>query len=339
MGEAKAVDDAATRATNRDSWLGIELRHFSALAAVASESSFRGAADRLGYVQSAISRQIAFLEQLTGARLIERSRSPRPVHLTDAGEILLTHARQILASIDAAKADLETVASGRVGDVRIGVFPGAPTRILSWTLLSLGTRRHGLTILPTERSSDESFFELVRQGGVDLAFVHLPVDPGPFTSYELFRIPWVLVVPAGAEIAKRSEALTLADIARLPLILPRSPRLTQGIESRLCEVGCRARVVYRSDVSATTQTLAGAGVGAAPVPALAADVRDPRTRIIGLNDMFAPLELGLVWHRHRHLHQGVVEFRELIRSVCSEAPRERSSGRFVSQPLVESLDE
>ena len=74
---------------SRDSWLGIELRHFAALAAVAEERSFRRAADRLGYVQSAISRQIAYLEQLTGERLIERSQGPKPVELTEAGELLL----------------------------------------------------------------------------------------------------------------------------------------------------------------------------------------------------------------------------------------------------------
>jgi DNA-binding transcriptional LysR family regulator len=89
---------------SRDRWLGIELRHFAALAAVADERSFRRAADRLGYEQSAISRQIAYLEQLTGERLIERSQGPKPVELTEAGELLLSHANEILATIEAAKA-------------------------------------------------------------------------------------------------------------------------------------------------------------------------------------------------------------------------------------------
>jgi molybdate transport repressor ModE-like protein len=87
-------------------WSGIELRHLAALDAVAREGSFRRAATRLGYVQSAISHQIAALENLTGKRLIERSRGARPLALTEAGEILLAHADVVIARVRTAQADL-----------------------------------------------------------------------------------------------------------------------------------------------------------------------------------------------------------------------------------------
>ena len=55
--------------------------------------SFGRAAQRLGYTQSAVSQQIATLERIVGERLLDRPGGPRPVSLTEAGELLLRHAR------------------------------------------------------------------------------------------------------------------------------------------------------------------------------------------------------------------------------------------------------
>ncbi len=90
-------------------WLGVEVRHLVALEAVAREGSFRRAAARLGYVQSAISHQIAGLEHLTGKRLIDRSRGTRPLALTPAGEVLLAHADAVIARVREAQADLASI--------------------------------------------------------------------------------------------------------------------------------------------------------------------------------------------------------------------------------------
>ena len=78
-----------------DRWLGLDLRHLVALKTIADEGSFGRAAEKLGYTQSAVSQQIAALERIVGLRLVERPGGPRPVSLTEAGEILLRHADAI----------------------------------------------------------------------------------------------------------------------------------------------------------------------------------------------------------------------------------------------------
>src|SRR5215813_7527281 len=82
-----------------DRWLGLDLRHLVALKAIADEGSFGRAAERLGYTQSAISQQIAALERIVGLRLIDRPGGPRPISLTEAGQILLRHADAIQARL------------------------------------------------------------------------------------------------------------------------------------------------------------------------------------------------------------------------------------------------
>src|SRR3954463_7538276 len=95
-----------------DSWLGVELRHLAALQAVSEEGSFGRAATRLGYTQSAISQQIATLERIAPAALVERPGGPRRVFLPEAGRLLLRHADGIVARLHAAEADLAALARG-----------------------------------------------------------------------------------------------------------------------------------------------------------------------------------------------------------------------------------
>src|SRR6266513_5671568 len=181
-----------------DSWLGIELRHFLALEAVAREGSFGKAAAALGYTQSAVSQQIAALERIVGQRLLERPGGPKPVSLTEAGRLLLTHADAIAARVAAAQADLEALGKGEAGSLRVGVFQSVGQRILPELM-----RRylHGwpeVEVALTESADDEELLALVERGELDLTFSDLPLPEGPFESVELLRDPYVLVVATGS---------------------------------------------------------------------------------------------------------------------------------------------
>src|SRR5207249_1601569 len=113
-----------------DRLLGVELRHLLALQAVAREGSFGRAAIALGYTQSAVSQQIAALERIVGEKLIERPGGPRPVSLTEAGELLLRHANAIVARMQAAAADLAAFTEGAAGTLRVASYQSVSARIL-----------------------------------------------------------------------------------------------------------------------------------------------------------------------------------------------------------------
>lgn len=333
---ARLASDQLLR--TRDSWLGIEIRHFAALAAIASERSFRGAAERLGYVQSAISRQIAYLEQATGTRLIERSQGPKPVRLTEAGEMLLTHASDILGTLDAAQGDLANIETPPDDEVRVGFFPGVATRILPAALVAFGRRRPDVRVVARESGSDKPLYGLLRRGSIDLAFAHLPAQAGPFASCELLRVPWALVVPSGTELAQRETPPTLDEIARLPLI-GSSSGSAPWTEALLGDTVPDPQIVARFDGAQIVQALAGAGVGAAIVPRLAVH-EDPRTTVLSLDHLLPPASLGLVWLRLRELDAAAQQFRQVARNVgLALAQRQAGTSRFVVRKTEHEPDE
>src|SRR5207247_1039339 len=174
------------------------------------EGSFSRAASRLGYVQSAISHQIAVLEALVGERLIERSRGTRPLALTEAGEVLLTHSSGILARIRAAQADFAALAGGSSGTLSVGTFPTVSTRLLPSLLRHFADATPDVEVILREEASDAALLELVALGELDLTFTDLPAPEGPFETFELVSDPYVLLVPRAWEIAETDEPVTPA---------------------------------------------------------------------------------------------------------------------------------
>ncbi len=194
-GSAETTHTAGVTDMDRDHWLGVELRHLAALTAIAEERSFRGAADRLGYVQSSVSQQLAGLERIVGTRLVDRASGSRPVTLTPAGERLRGHAEEILTRFGAAKTDLERLDRGQAGTVRVGVFQGVAP-LLPRMLGEFSARCPGVDVRFTEWATDQPVFSGLAEAEIDLGFAYLPAEVGPFVWCELMRTPRVLVVPA-----------------------------------------------------------------------------------------------------------------------------------------------
>lgn len=98
---------------------GIALRYF---VEVSNTGSIATASENLHVAVSAISRQITKLEYEVGAPLFERM--PRGMVLTDAGVLLLQHARRALLEGYSVLAEISATRSLGGGIVRIGCSEG-----------------------------------------------------------------------------------------------------------------------------------------------------------------------------------------------------------------------
>jgi len=300
-----------------DSWLGLELRHLIALKAIAEHGTFGRAATELGYTQSAISQQIATLERIVGQRLIDRPGGPRPVSLTEAGELLLRHADAIAARLQAAQADLAALDAGDAGPLRIGTYQSVGAKVLPALLREFTEEWPKVDITLRESSDDRELALLIESGELDLSFVVLPLDPGPYEVVELFRDPYVLVVPSGSPLGSRDRPPSLRELVDQPLISYRTCRTTQRVEDRLRQTGREPHIVFRSDENGTVQGLVAAGVGIGIMPRLAVDESYPAIEVVDLGDRVPPRLIGIAWHRDRRRTRAAEAFVELAKRQTS----------------------
>jgi DNA-binding transcriptional LysR family regulator len=301
-----------------DQWLGIEIRHLAALQAVAEEGTFRGAATRLGYTQSAISQQIATLERLVGARLVERPGGPRAVFLTETGKLVLRHAEAMIARLKAAQADVAAMLEGGTGALRVGTFQSAGARLLPELVRRFRESWPKVTVQLIESASDPELLTYVERGDLDLSFVMPPLPDGPFETLELLRDPWVILVPADSPLAERHEAPSLREVCELPLIGARMCRSREQVNAQFRARGLEPRYVFHSDENNTIHGLVAAGAGIALMPRLAVDGNDERVKAIELGPKVPPRVIALAWHRDRFRPPAAEAFTALAGEVCAE---------------------
>ena len=308
-----------------DRWLGLDLRHLVALKTIADEGSFGRAAERLGYTQSAISQQIAALERIVGLRLIERPGGPRPISLTEAGEILLRHADAIQARLLAAKADMAALEAGDAGRLRVGTFQSVGAKIIPRLLRRFTESHPQVEVVLRESPNESELLELIERGDLDLTFWTLPVVSGPYDTVELLHDPYVLVVPAGSPLASAKRAPTLKEIVLQPIIGFNHCYAMDHVESQLASTGRAPNIVFRSDNNGTVQGLVGAGVGVSIAPRLTVDEDDPSIEVIDLHGRIPPRVIGLVWHSDRHRSAAAKAFVGSAIDVCRKLSAEAAA--------------
>jgi DNA-binding transcriptional LysR family regulator len=293
------------------------MRHLVALDAVAREGSFRRAATRLGYVQSAISHQIAALEGLIGKRLIDRSRGTRPLALTPAGEILLSHADALIARVRAAQADLAALDGSGAAALRVGATPDLLTRLVPSLL-----RAYAAPVTLNEAPTSRALLAALIRGELDLALAETPLPKGPLEAAMLCDDSFVAVLQAGAPLAKRRRPVSSGELARLPLVAHAPSR--DHVEEQLRVQGLEPRFVLEAGTGAAVQSLVAAGLGAAVLPRLAVDERRLETAVLELEDgVIANRMVAAVWSRMQPPRTDASAFVEAARSaVASEHVRE-----------------
>ena len=317
----------ATGSTRKAAWPSLELRHLLALVAIADTGTFSGAADQLGYTQSAISQKIGTLERIVGTPLFERPGGRRPVRLTAAGEMLLSHAGAVLARVSSAAADLRALASGEQGELRVGILPSVGTKVLPRLLRTFRAECPGIEVVLRESRESADLIRAVEIGDVDVTFVEIgQQETGPLEVRSLLDDPMVFVAPAAAHEAGQ-RVVSIGDIAHLPMIGTCNPGCRQIIDDVFRQAPVSPTYVSRSDDNPTLQALIGSGLAYAVLPLLTVDESDPNVAVIPIRPEPPPRRLGIAWHAVRRPPPTLLPFVDAAAEICRDLSKQWALSR------------
>jgi DNA-binding transcriptional LysR family regulator len=197
----------------------VELRHLRAFVAVAEELNFSRAAKRLHLVQQSLSSQVRQLEDELGVQLLRRT--TRRVELSEAGHVLLGHARPILAEVATACAEARRAGTGEAGELAIAYTPTLAAEALPRMVDEVHRRYPGLHLQLCEMWQAEAV-AAVTGSRFDVGLARCPVDLGDLECVAIRDEPMGIVLGSGHPLAA-GDRVVLDDIAHTTLaIWPRS---------------------------------------------------------------------------------------------------------------------
>ncbi len=205
--------------------------------AVGEDLHFTKAAERLGITQPTLSHQIRLLEQELGTALIQRIGKKN--HLTQAGSILLEHARRVIYEVEQAKLEIGQITGVQRGQLRIGC---SGNHLLEDKLISFHRQYPGIELTVLELATEETRAGLLANQ-LDLGVVFLPLQDEHIVSRPLFDEALVLVVSSQHAYAELPE-VTLEQVAQLPLVLfPPKFYVRQLLDTACADQGIEIRPV------------------------------------------------------------------------------------------------
>ncbi|MCW4465662.1 LysR family transcriptional regulator [Glutamicibacter sp. MNS18] len=264
--------------------------------AVAEELHFGRAAERLNMTQPPLSRQIQKLERSIGVELL--SRDNRRVELTAAGQAFLVDARRLVVSAERAPANARRIASGQLGELRIGFTAASGFSLLGPLLAEITEQMPQVHLELFEMVTGEQVQGLM-DGDIDLGLARPPFDTRHFESMLLFSEGLFVAVPSGHRLEQLGRELTVADLQDEPLIMHSATKARYFYDLIVRRINFEhSNVVHSVSQILTMIALVSAGRGIAFVPESARLLGVDGVGYLRISDVVDdPVQLHAIWNR------------------------------------------
>ncbi|GCE28839.1 HTH-type transcriptional regulator GltC [Dictyobacter alpinus] len=203
----------------------MEFHQLTYFLAAAQTQNFRRAAELSLVAQSALSRQIAALEDELGVELFTRHK--KRVTLTPAGEEFALHVRNAMEQLQEGQQLLSELQAGHRGTIQLGCIESLATSFLPALFATFHQQYPNVRLKVRVNHTDE-LVTSVEQGEIELGLI---LDPRMQSELliikELFRQPLHLLVAAQHPLSQQKSVTLSQAIAEPFLLLDQTSRMGQ----------------------------------------------------------------------------------------------------------------
>jgi DNA-binding transcriptional LysR family regulator len=272
--------------------MALDLTDLTLFCHVVEAGSITRGAERAHLALAAASTRIRNMEAALGVMLLTRGR--QGVAPTQAGRILLQHARAMLRESERLHEELGAYSGGLAGQIRVLSNTNALTEFLPEALSSFLSAHPNVSVDLEERLSDE-IVGLIAEGVADIGIVAATVDAGALQTFPFRRDRFVLVVARGHALAKRAKIAFEEVLDRDFVGLDRVSALQRFLASKALRVGrpLRLRVQLRSFDAVCRLVECHVGVGIVPETTARRVIKTMAIASVPLTDAWAERELTI----------------------------------------------
>jgi LysR family nitrogen assimilation transcriptional regulator len=307
----------------------MDIRGLRYFATVAELGSFTKAAARLNVAQPAVSRQVKQLEESIGLELL--SRQGRRIRLTEAGEVLVRHARTIQRDFERLIEDMQARKETPTGRVTFGVPPSLADIVVPPVVRRLADEYPAITIQVAEGISPV-LAQWLQDNQIDLAVLGLVADPEAAKArglQEEVLTSEEMVVVERTNRTSPPHVYSRAMLEAKPLVVSQLFEAVVRGALHVPDLSLKISLAVDSMLALKAMVLAGQAATILPVSMLRQQLREGRVTASTITENGVRRQVTLAWPNFRQSTQATEAVANVIRV---EIERLRHLGTFSWNP-------
>ena len=250
------------------------LSEFRYIVAVAKELHFGRAAERCFVSQPTLSVAVKKLEEELGVILFERHQ--HEVAITPIGQVIVKQAELILNETNNLKEIAEHNKDELTGELKLGVIYTIGPYLLPKLIPVINKQQSELSLI-IEEDFTENLSHKLKSGEIDIAILAKPFDEPGIKTEILYKEPFIVALPAGHSIGKKSK-LNANDLLDDTMLLLKSGNCFRDQVIKLCPTCVNAmdknnkiQKTLESSSIETIRQMVASGAGITILPKLSVD--------------------------------------------------------------------